>query len=77
MGVKTVENHFKYLRLPTFVSSSKRQVFDFVQDRVWKKLSSWKETTLSQAGKEVLIKAMAQVIPTYIAGCVLASPRAM
>ena len=71
MNVKAVENHSKYLGLPTFVGRSKRQVFDFIQERVWKKLKGWKETMLSQAGQEVLIKSVAQAIPTYIMGCFL------
>lgn len=38
MNIKAVERHSKYLGLPTFVGRSKKQVFDFVQDRLWKKL---------------------------------------
>ena len=31
----------------------------------WKKTHGWKENLLSQAGKEVLIKAVFQALPTY------------
>uniref|UniRef100_A0A2N9H705 Reverse transcriptase zinc-binding domain-containing protein n=1 Tax=Fagus sylvatica TaxID=28930 RepID=A0A2N9H705_FAGSY len=34
-------------------------------DRIWKWLQGWKEKLLSQAGREVLIKAVIQAIPTY------------
>ena len=71
MNVKAVENHSKYLGLPTFMGRSKRQVFNFVQEWVWKKLKGWKETMLSQTEKEVLIKSIAQAIPIYIMGCFL------
>jgi hypothetical protein len=37
---------------------SKKAIFSLVTDRVWKKLKGWKEKSLSQAGKEVLIKAV-------------------
>ena len=34
-----------------------------------KKLKGWKEGFLSQAGREVLIKAVAQAIPSYSMNC--------
>ncbi|XP_050281711.1 uncharacterized protein LOC126722610 [Quercus robur] len=37
-------------------------------DRVWKKLQEWKGNMLPKAGNEVLIKAVAQTIPTYTMG---------
>jgi hypothetical protein len=40
-----------------------------VTDRVWKKLKGWKEKSISQAGKEVLIKAVVQAIPNYVMSC--------
>ena len=66
---KAVEGHEKYLGLPTFIGSSKKRVFQIIQDRVWKKLKGWKGQCLSQAGREVLIKAVAQAIPTYAMQC--------
>ena len=69
--IKVVESHSKYLGLPTFVGRSKKQVFEFVQERVWKKLKGWKERSLSKAGKEVLIKSVAQAILNYIIECFL------
>ena len=59
-------NHFKsYLRLPTLVGRTKYHTFSYLTDRIWKKLQGWKGKMLSKAGKEVLIKAVAQSIPTY------------
>lgn len=45
-----------YLGLPCLISRSKKDIFQLVKDRVWKKLNGWKEKILSQAGNVVLIK---------------------
>ena len=36
---------------------------------MWSKVRGWKEKLLSQAGREVLPKAMVQAIPTYSMSC--------
>ena len=57
-----------YLGLPTLVGWKKYHTFSFLKDRVWKKLQGWRGQTLSRVGKEILIKAVAQSIPTYTMG---------
>ena len=69
LSFKAVDEHDKYLGLPTYVGSSKKQVFKSIQERIMKKLKGWKEGFLSQAGREVLIKAVAQAIPMYSMQC--------
>ena len=54
-----------YLGLPTLIGRAKYHTFSFIKDRVWKKLQGWKGMMLSRAGKEVLVKAVAQSKPTY------------
>ncbi|GAV59986.1 hypothetical protein CFOL_v3_03517, partial [Cephalotus follicularis] len=49
---------------PNMVGKSRRVVFQIIKDRVWSKLQRWKKL-LSKAGREILIKAAAQTIPTY------------
>jgi hypothetical protein len=61
-----VDHFSKYLGQPTFIGRSKNQAFNFIQDKVWKKLKGWKERNLSFAGRGTLIKAVAQAIPTYL-----------
>lgn len=55
----------KYLGLPSLVGRDKKGVFSFIKDRVWKRINSWSSKSLSRAGREVLIKSVAQVIPSY------------
>ncbi|KAK9986470.1 hypothetical protein SO802_031421 [Lithocarpus litseifolius] len=47
------------------VLRSKKNTFRVLKERLDNKLSGWKEKMLSQAGNEILIKAMAQAISTY------------
>ncbi|XP_065639127.1 uncharacterized protein LOC136071577 [Quercus suber] len=48
---------------------SKKQVFAEIKERVGLKLAGWKGKLLSSGGKEILIKAVAQAIPTYTMSC--------
>jgi hypothetical protein len=51
------------------MGKSKIQTFNYLKDRIWKRIQGWKEKLLSRAGKDVLIKAVAQSIPTYAMSC--------
>ena len=75
LGVKEVEKFESYLGLPTLLGRSKYQAFSFLKDRVWKKMQGWKGKMLSKASKELLIKAVAQSIPTYTMGVFLLPTR--
>lgn len=68
LHMQAVEKHTKYLGVPISWGRSKKEIFDGIVNRIWKKLSWWKEKLLSRAGKEVLIKAVIQAIPTYLMG---------
>ncbi|KAL3819736.1 hypothetical protein ACJIZ3_005641 [Penstemon smallii] len=63
------EKHDKYLGLPMITGKSKKAVFGYIRDRIWERVEGWKEKILSLAGKEILIKAVLQAIPTYVMGC--------
>jgi len=54
-----------YLGLPALVGRSKMQAFNSIKEKVGKKLANWKFKFLTQAGKEILLKAVVQAIPTY------------
>ncbi|XP_062170454.1 uncharacterized protein LOC133876185 [Alnus glutinosa] len=57
-----------YLGLPSFVGKSRKQAFCNILGRVSQKLGNWKVKFLSQASKEVLLKAVVQAISTYSMG---------
>lgn len=59
----------KYLGLPVYMGKSKAKMFSYLKDKVWKRIQGWKEKLLSRAGKETLIKAIAQAIPSYAMAC--------
>ena len=55
----------KYLGLPTIVGVDRSDCFQHLVDRVCQRLKGWKEKFLSVQGKEILLKAVAQAIPSY------------
>lgn len=59
-------NQGKHLGLPSFIGKNKYQISSYVKDKVWSKVNGWRKKLLSQAGKEILIKTVAQAIPSYI-----------
>jgi hypothetical protein len=71
MQIQITDSIAKYLGMPTTMGRSKMQNFNFIMDKVWSKLKGWKERNLSFAGKNVLISAVIQAIPTYMMSCFL------
>ena len=69
LGVAVVQQYDKYLGLPSFVGRNKKASFDNIKQQVWKKLQGWEGKLLSQVGREILIKAIAQALPTYTMSC--------
>ena len=51
------------------LGDQKKQVFSTLKERVGQKLAGWKGKLLSMGGKEILIKAVAQAIPSYTMSC--------
>ena len=64
-GFEVIWQHETYLGLPSLVGKSRCNPFQALKDKLNNKLSGWKEKLLSHARKEILIKVVAQAIPTY------------
>ncbi|XP_062005887.1 uncharacterized protein LOC133723071 [Rosa rugosa] len=71
LEVKCVTEHDRYLGLPMRVGKSKTAIFEYIKEKLTKKLVSWKAKILSAAGKKILIKAIAQTMPLYAMNCYL------
>ena len=55
----------KYLGLPMVITKTKAQIFGFIREKCKKPIFNWSNKQLSQAGKEVLLKAVTMTMPTY------------
>lgn len=49
-------------RNPSLIGRSKKSVFNFLKDKVRKRMQDWNTRLLSRTGTKVLIKNMAQAI---------------
>ena len=59
----------KYLGMPSDIGTSKNGAFKYLKDHLWSKVQGWVENTMSSAGKEVLVKSVAQSIPVFSMSC--------
>ncbi|KAI5406648.1 hypothetical protein KIW84_053111 [Lathyrus oleraceus] len=66
LGILMTNKINTYLSLPTAIGKSKTRSFNFLLDRIRKKLYIWKANTISYASRAAVIKAVAQAIPTYV-----------
>jgi hypothetical protein len=63
--IPSSQRYDTYLGLLALVGKSRVSAFRSIKDRVWSRLQDWKLKFLTQARKEILIKAVIQAIPTY------------
>lgn len=68
LGVGASLNLGKYLGLPSMIDRSKKEVFAFIKNRVWKRLHAWNQKFLWRAGKEISLKTVAQALLNYKMG---------
>ncbi|GJN13101.1 hypothetical protein PR202_ga31435 [Eleusine coracana subsp. coracana] len=59
----------RYLGLPVLVGKARKRTFAYINQKIWCRVQGWQENLLSKAGKEILIKDVAQAIPMYAKSC--------
>lgn len=55
----------KYLGLPNTLDRNKSIIFGYLKDKVKASIQNWCEKKMSRPAKEILIKTVAQVLPSY------------
>ena len=50
LGVQEIQHYKKYLGLPLLVGRGKKTSFNYIKEKLWKKLQGWEGKLLSQAG---------------------------
>lgn len=68
-GMKVTDDLGTYLGMPTEQGSSRKRRYQYIVDKVNKRLSGWKSKLLSFAGRITLAKSALEVIPCYAMLC--------
>lgn len=71
LDIRNVALAEKYLGLPTSVGRATKEVFEYMPAKVKGLIGSWSGREASCAGREVLLKSIAQAVPTYSMSCFL------
>jgi hypothetical protein len=53
------------------VEIKKKVIFGYLGDKMWKRIQGWSDKHLSEIGREVLVKSVAQVILAYYMSSIL------
>ncbi|XP_060972136.1 uncharacterized mitochondrial protein AtMg00310-like [Cannabis sativa] len=65
MGIAEAGENSFYLGLPNTLGRNKTSMLGFLKDKMRKRIQSWEGRFLSKVGKELLIKSVAQSLPSY------------
>lgn len=69
--VQIIQQHERYLGLPPMVGRRRKKAFSRIKGQVGRRIVSWKGKLLSNVGRKILIKVVAQATPTYTMSCFL------
>ena len=68
-GAQIIHQHERDLGLPLLVGKGKKIAFHRILDQVGRKVAAWKGKLLTTAGREILIKVVAQATLMYTMNC--------
>uniref|UniRef100_A0A803QF26 Reverse transcriptase domain-containing protein n=1 Tax=Cannabis sativa TaxID=3483 RepID=A0A803QF26_CANSA len=65
LGMARANEHSTYLGLPCTMGRNKDAILGFLKDKMQQRIQSWEGKLLSKAGREILLKTVAQALPSY------------
>lgn len=65
LNMRLVDEQSLYLGLPSTIDRIKTVVFAYIKDKIKERIRGWSGRCISGSGKEILIKKVLQVVPTY------------
>ncbi|XP_031111845.1 uncharacterized protein LOC116015819 [Ipomoea triloba] len=65
LGVCLATDLGKYLGLPSCLGRSKSATLRFLEQRIRDRITGWRNKCISRAGKEILLKCIAQALPIF------------
>ncbi|XP_062075810.1 uncharacterized protein LOC133779929 [Humulus lupulus] len=65
LGIHEADENSTYLGLPNILGRRKSVILSYLRDRILHRIHGWEGRFLSRAGKETLLKTVAQALPNY------------
>ncbi|XP_019179038.1 PREDICTED: uncharacterized protein LOC109174248 [Ipomoea nil] len=65
LGVHVAHDLGRYLGLPSVLGRNKTAIFKYIEENIRTRMGLWTHKFLSRAGKEVLLKSIAQALPIF------------